>query len=327
MDLRQLRAFVGIYEERSFNRAAQRFHATQSGLSMLVKNLEEELGTSLFDRTSRGVEPTPAGRRLHARAVDILRRAEEAKVEIQGLAGTVAGPLRVGLMPTFTRGLLAPVLRGYLADYPNVELSVVEAYSAVLVEKVAGGTLDFAVVPQSDDREDVRSRALGTDREILVRRTGGDLPHLTPVRLADLAPLKLVLPARGNARRDRLDLLMRSTSLPVAAILDMDAMIATLDFVASSDWATILPQTICGNDLDGRLRWLHPIVEPDLTVGYAVIEAAHRATSAAAARFLERLEAEYERAQSQWALILGGAISLDDSRHHNLSIPPKTAGG
>jgi LysR family nitrogen assimilation transcriptional regulator len=209
VDLRQLRAFVGIYDERSFNRAAQRFHATQSGLSMLIKNLEEELGALLFERTSRGVEPTLAGRRLYAHAVEMLRQAEEAKDEIKSLSGIVAGPLRVGLMPTFTRGLLAPALSSYLTDYPEVELSVVEAYSGVLVEKVAAGELDLAVVPHAGDREDLRARSLGSDREILVRRPGGALPHLTPVRLAELKALKLVLPARGNARRERLDMQFR----------------------------------------------------------------------------------------------------------------------
>lgn len=271
---------------------------------MMIRNLEGELEAELFERSSRGVEPTAAGRRLYGHAVAMLRRAEEAKGEIKALAGSVAGPLRVGLMPTFTRGLLAPVLGPYLADFPEVDLSVTEAYSAVLEERVASGELDLAVVPQAGHREELRARPLGRDREILVLRAGGAVPHLAPVRLGDLAPLRLVLPARGNARRDRLEELFRSLGLPVAAILDMDAMIATLDFVASSDWATILPQTICGNDLDGRLRWLHPIVSPELTVGYAVVEAARHATSAAGARFLERLEAEYARSQETWARVL-----------------------
>lgn len=304
MDLRQLRAFAGIYEERSFNRAAQRFNATQSGLSMLVKNLEADLGALLFERTSRGVEPTLAGRRLYAKAVAILSQAEEARSEIQSLSGKVAGPLRVGLMPTFTRGLLAPVLRTYLSDFPEVELSVVEAYSAVLVDKVAAGEIDLAVVPHTGEREDLRSSPLGHDREILVARPGGDLPHLAPIRLEDLRTRRLILPARGNARRDRLDHLFQASGLDVAAVLDMDAMIATLDFVASSDWATILPQTICGQDLDGTDRWLHPIVEPELSIGYAVIEAARHGTSPAAARFREGLEAEYARSQEQWRGIL-----------------------
>jgi DNA-binding transcriptional LysR family regulator len=139
-----------------------------------------------------------------------------------------------------------------------------------------------------------------------VTRAGGALAHLAPVRLADLGPLRLVLPARGNARRDRLEAHFAAEGLPVAAILDMDAMIATLDFVAASDWATILPETICGKDVDGRLRWLHPIV-PALTVSYAVIEPARRALSPAAAVFLERFEAGYAASQRDWAARLAAA--------------------
>jgi DNA-binding transcriptional LysR family regulator len=300
MNLRQLSAFVAIYEEGSFNRAAQRLNATQSGLSMQIKLLEERLGVSLFDRSAQGVRATLAGSRLYGRAVDVLRDLDRAETELRTLGQTITGPLRVGLMPTFTRGMLAPVLSGYLRDHPDVTLSVVEAYSADLVDRVRDGRIDFAVVPRQAERDGLRARPLGTDREILVRRPGGDLPHLAPVRLADLGPLRLVLPAPGNARRDRLDAHFAAEGLPVAAILDMDAMIATLDFVAASDWATILPETICSNDLDGRLRWLHPIL-PALTVSYVVIEPARKALSPAGVAFLERLETVYAASQSAWA--------------------------
>lgn len=304
MNFRQLSTFVGIYEDGSFNKAARRLNATQSGLSVQIRNLEETLGTPLFERSAKGVQPTLAGRRLYATAVDILRQLDRVGSELRDLSGQITGPLRVGLMPTFTRGLLAPVMSGYMAEHPNVEVSVVEAYSAVLVEKVAEGEVDFAVVPRSAEREGIRARPLGEDREILVTRAGGRLKHLEPARLADLPPLHLVLPAKGNARRDRLDQAFDTMGVKVASIIAMDAMIATLDFVASSDYATILPQTICGKDLDGRLRWLHPIVDPVLTVGYSVIEPARRAPSPAANAFLERLEAEYCRSGRQWDEIM-----------------------
>jgi DNA-binding transcriptional LysR family regulator len=228
-----------------------------------------------------------------------MRDLDRAETDLRALGQTISGPLRVGLMPTFTRGILAPVLSDYLRDHPAVTLSVVEAYSADLVDRVREGKIDFAVVPRQADRDGLRTRPLGTDREILVTRPGGPLPHLAPVHLADLGPLRLVLPAPGNARRDRLAAHFAAEGLPVAAILDMDAMIATLDFVAASDWMTILPETICGKDLDGRLRWLHPI-EPALTVGYVIIEPARRALSPAAEVFLERLKAEYARSQQVW---------------------------
>jgi len=304
MNFRQLSTFVGIYEEGSFNKAAMRLNATQSGLSMQIKNLEDSLGSPLFDRTAKGVTPTLAGTRLYATAVGILRQLDSAEAEVRNLAGTVTGRLRVGLMPTFTRGILAPVLSRFLSDYPNVEVLVVEAYSALLIDKLANGEVDFAIVPQSADRDGLHSRHLGTDQEVLVRRTGGQLAHLTPVSLSEQPPLHLVLPAPGNARRDRLDDFFAVNGLPVATIVSMDAMIATLEFVADSEYATILPATICGKDIDGTQRWLHPIIRPTLSVNYAVMEPSRKALSPAATLFLQRLEAEYVHSQQNWLRIL-----------------------
>jgi LysR family nitrogen assimilation transcriptional regulator len=77
MNLRQLHIFVGIVEEGSFNKAAQRLNATQSGLSMQVRNLEEDLRVSLFDRSPRGVTLTRAGRLFYGRATEILRQVNK----------------------------------------------------------------------------------------------------------------------------------------------------------------------------------------------------------------------------------------------------------
>lgn len=305
MNFRQLATFVGIYEEGSFNKAATRLNATQSGLSMQIKNLEDSFGTPLFDRSARGVSPTLAGRRLYQTAVAILRQLDGAAAEIRNLSGQISGPVRVGLMPTFTRGVLAPALMRFLADHPNVDVTVVEAYSALLMDRLTDGDVDFAVVPQDGGRDGVRARLLGTDREFLVTRPGGDRPHLSPVRLADLGPLRLVLPARGNARRDRFDAFLTENGLAVDKIIDMDAMFATLELVAGSDYATILPATICRKDMDGRDRWLHPITGPELTVNYVVVEPARKALTPAAAMFLNYLEEEYARSDAEWSALLG----------------------
>lgn len=85
---------------------------------------------------------------------------------------------------------------------------------------------------------------LGTDREILVTRPDPGLRHLDPVRLADLPPLKLVLPGRDNARRNAFENFVELHSIRIASIISMDAMITTLEFVANSDFVTILPETI-----------------------------------------------------------------------------------
>ena len=88
--------------------------------------------------------------------------------------------------------------------------------------------------------------------------------------------------------------------LRVVTLLDMDAMMATLEFVANSDFMTILPETICANDIDGAVRSLHPIVDPTLSVDYAIIEPAKSALPPAAALFLEGLERQYHVLKSVW---------------------------
>jgi LysR family nitrogen assimilation transcriptional regulator len=305
MNLRQLHSFVGIVEEGSFNKAAVRLNATQSGLSMQIRNLEDDLRVTLFDRSPRGVTLTRAGRLFHARAIAILRQIHQAEAELKDMSGTVSGPLKVGLMPTFTRGLLAPVLEGFLTDYPNVELTVVEAYSAVLTQMVQDGLSDFAIVPQAPAAAGLTSTYLGTDREILVGRVDGPRNHLAPVRLADLQPLRLALPAPGNARRDAIDAFLAESNLAVATIVDMDAMIATLEFVRSTDFVTILPATMCTRDIEVRTICLNPLIDPAMTVSYAVVEPATRALPPAAGLFLDRLRGEYETSQARWAEVLG----------------------
>src|SRR5437660_11758508 len=112
ISLRQIRSFVAVCEAASFTAAAEREGATQSGISQHIKQLEAELGVSLLTRDGRTVEPTQAGRLYYAECVDVLKRLDAAQ---QGVAvKALHGKVRVGLMPTFTRAVLAPALEKFL---------------------------------------------------------------------------------------------------------------------------------------------------------------------------------------------------------------------
>ncbi len=104
--LRQIRAVIAVCEEGSFTRAAERENATQSGISQHVATVERALGVKLFERSARGIAPTPAGLRYYKSCVEAVGRLEHANEEARGLAGMVSGDLRIGLMPTFTRAVL-----------------------------------------------------------------------------------------------------------------------------------------------------------------------------------------------------------------------------
>jgi len=145
--LRQIRAVIAVCEEGSFTRAAERENATQSGISQHVAAIERTLGVQLFERSAGSVTPTPAGLRYYKRCVEAVGTLEHAAEEARSLAGEVTGELRIGLMPTFTRAVLAPVLDDFVPRCPEVRLHIVEGYSGAITEMVRNDELDFAVVP------------------------------------------------------------------------------------------------------------------------------------------------------------------------------------
>ena len=181
--LRQIRAVIAVCEEGSFTRAAERENATQSGISQHVATVERTLGVKLFERSSRGIAPTPAGLRYYKSCVEAVGQLETANEEVRGLAGAVTGDLRIGLMPTFTRAVLAPTLNDFVPRHPDVRLHIVEGYSAVLTEMVLADALDFAVVPAFEGQVGLKSRLLVRDREMLVSGPRSGLVPLAPVRL------------------------------------------------------------------------------------------------------------------------------------------------
>ncbi len=300
MKLQQVQSFVVVYQERSFTAAAERIHATQSGLSMQIRELEESLGLQLFERSTRGVEPTTAGERFYARALRMLREVDEARVEMRSLRGEQTGTVTVGLMPTFSRAALSPALRDFTASHPYVRLRVVEAYSAVLSESVARGEIDFAIVPPTAGDARLRSTHVSRDRELFMTAAGAGRRHLDPVALREAGPLRLILPSRGNARRARLEEYLDSVHARVEAVLEMDAMMATLELIATSDWVSVLPATLCYPDIDGGPRSIHPLADPPLYVDYVLITGAARTLGSAAQAFAEVLGRHIRRIGAEW---------------------------
>ncbi len=292
LNLRQLRFLVAIHEERSFTAAARRVNATQSGLSMQIKELEERLGLRLFERSSTGVTPTTAGDRLYERATRILREVSAIENDVQALSGQVSGTVQVGMMPTFARAVLAPVLERFARHHPHVEIKVTEAYSAVLCEEVTNGHLDMAIVPAGKLVPGLRAEHLATDVEVFVTSTNTKRKHLQPIDLSQCKPLKMALPGPGNARRERIDTYLKTYGVPIDSIMELDTMMATLDLVSRSEWTTILPGCLCLPDIDKPNRKLHPITNPPLTVDYVFIEPASQSKTQAAELFASEITKE-----------------------------------
>jgi len=292
MRLRQLRFLVAVVEEGSFTAAATRMHATQSGISAQIKLLEESLNAQLFERSVAGVVPTTAGKLAYQRATLILRETSAMISDVGELQDTITGKVSAGLMPTTTRSVAAPVLEKFASRYPNIEIKVEEAYSGHLCAGVTSGRLDFAVVPPSNSIPGLRSTQLDTDVEVFVTAPNQHRAHLSPIDLTTSAPLKLVLPGPENARRAIVEDCLRSVNVSIAKIMELDSMMATLDLVARSDWTTIVPGCLVIDDVTSVERHLHPIIQPAMSLHYALVEQASKTLSPAAQLLRNALETE-----------------------------------
>jgi DNA-binding transcriptional LysR family regulator len=145
-DLRQLRYFIAVAEEKHFGRAAARLSMTQPPLSQAIRALEETLGVELFARTKRSVELTLVGADLLPEVRRLLASAEGLRPLAQSLARGEAGVLSLAFVSTADYGLLPLLLRDFGARHPRVRLQLTEATSDVQIDELVAGRIDAGLV-------------------------------------------------------------------------------------------------------------------------------------------------------------------------------------
>jgi DNA-binding transcriptional LysR family regulator len=288
--MRSLEIFVAAYEERSFTQAAVREGATQSGVSQHVRNLEARHGVLLFRREKGRVLPTPAADDFYRHCLHALRASDQAFQRLRQFSFGLSGEARLGLMPTMNAAALAPALMAFRQHHPNVKISVTEAYSAALVEKVLGGALDVAVVPAMPGVQGLRISAFMTTPEMMVRaRPGGQAHAPLPVRPADLGPLKLVLPEAANVRAETVRSYLVAQGAEIADMIEMNSMLGTLDLIARSDWCAVLPALLMASQTYGDIFEVRPL-DPPMALDLVLVESAACAQSAAVEAFCALLQ-------------------------------------
>jgi DNA-binding transcriptional LysR family regulator len=186
VELRHLRSFVAIAEERSFTRAAERLWVAQPGLSSQIQRLEGELGVRLFDRHPRGVSLTDAGELFLERARIVVATAEDALATGEDIAAGLVGAVRIGFAMSARSSLAVHLLEAFADSKPNVEVTVVEAYGGVVVREVADSRLDAALVPFPFTAPDLHHAPFGSESLILAVGPGHRLAGSAPVSLSEL---------------------------------------------------------------------------------------------------------------------------------------------
>ncbi|WP_181803393.1 LysR family transcriptional regulator [Streptomyces shenzhenensis] len=188
MELRTLRVFVAVAEEQSFTRAAERLSVAQPAVSHQIRSLEKELGEALFERSTRSVRLTEAGRVLLPLAGQTLAAADRVTAEFASRAALVTGALVLGTVDGVEHTRLPALLGTFHRRYPGVAVQLVEGRSAGLISRVENGELDAAVValPQHPLPEDLRSVAMLEDEIVAV------VPADSPLAGRENMPIELL---------------------------------------------------------------------------------------------------------------------------------------
>jgi DNA-binding transcriptional LysR family regulator len=204
VELRHLRYFVAVAEERSFTGAAERLWIAQPGLSTQIKRLEAELGIQLFERHSRGVDLTSAGELFLERARVALAAADTAGATGRDIQAGVIGSLRIGIASGARWSPTAALLDRFSRQWPAVELTVLESYGGTLWRELRERRLDALVAPTGHASPDLRTLALGSEAWVALVGSGHRLAGLGPLVAEDLHGERIAVTGhRDGAAFDR----------------------------------------------------------------------------------------------------------------------------
>ncbi|HEX2890603.1 LysR family transcriptional regulator [Vineibacter terrae] len=293
MDAADLRIFEAVARLGGMNRAAAELNTVQSNVTARVRLLEDELGTPLFHRHSRGVALTPAGQRLlpyAERVAQLLVDARRATVD----DGTPRGPLVIGALETTAALRLSPLLSSYVAAWPEVDLALRTGTTCELVEQVAAHQLEGAFVCGPVDHPELAGEALF--REELVLATARGVRTLDA--LIGEGDLKIVVLRAGCSYRQRLEDILARRGAVGARLLEFGTIEAILGCVAAGLGVTLLPRALVAGSRHGERIALHALPVHEAHVETLFIRRRDNHVSSALRAFLDHVRPPLLHAQA-----------------------------
>jgi LysR family hydrogen peroxide-inducible transcriptional activator len=242
MELHQLRYFCAVARTGSFTRAAEEEGVAQPTLSQQVKRLEDDLGLPLFERRGRSVRLTAGGELLLPQARGVLRQLSDARRSVLELRGGVRGRLVVGSIPTITPYLLAPRVQDFQAQFPEVQLHLVENLTARLVEGLQAGDIDVAVLSLPLAQPDLICSEILRERLLLALPEGHPLAAAREVDARDVRDQRMLVLREGHCFREEALRVCRRARLRVGDVFESDQFASIFALVAAGFGISVVPE-------------------------------------------------------------------------------------
>jgi LysR family hydrogen peroxide-inducible transcriptional activator len=244
LTLKQLRYFEALARHAHFGRAADACAISQPALSVQIKGLEEDLGTTLFERNSRHVRLTQFGQDFAVRVRAVLRSVDELGEMARAAQGGLYGRLRIGVIPTIAPYLL-PQLIGQLGKaYPNLDVQIRETVTPRLIEELAEGRIDTAIVALPVSEPWVTEIPLFDERMVLVRhesQCNDPCPDVDALRA-----MRLLLLEEGHCFRDQALSFCNFQTAALRDGLDGSSLSTLVQMVGAGIGVTLIPEMAIG---------------------------------------------------------------------------------
>lgn len=286
--LRQLRAFIAVAEAQHFTRAAELLDLSQSSVSTLVRELEENLGLRLFDRHTRmlrlthaGAEILPLARKAMSDLDSVLGSSAQLRTLGRGRVSIAAASLQAALM-------LPPVIRRYAEDNPGVKVNLYDVPEHEVIEKVRTGEVDFGLGSDTGAQRDISARLLVTDAFVAVMRPDHAFARHAELTWRDIAPIPLIGPPPGNAVREQLDFALAHEGIKLDRRYEVALPLTILGMVEAGLGIAVMTSAMSRL---ARVLGLvtRPVVKPRVEREISLLFHADRSLSPAAQNFRDLL--------------------------------------
>jgi LysR family transcriptional regulator, hydrogen peroxide-inducible genes activator len=238
--LKQLRYFDALARHCHFGRAAEACAISQPALSMQIRELEETLGGVLIERGARQVGLTKFGEEVAQRARDILRSVDELGDFARASRDHLVGPLRIGMIPTVAPYLLPTVIANLARMHPELDIHVRETLTPKLIQELAQGRLDTAILALPVSEPSLTEVALFSENFLLVRPAAD---AGTPVPSGKtLREMRLLLLEEGHCFRDQALSFCSMQSSPPREVLDASSLSTLVQMVSAGIGVTLIPE-------------------------------------------------------------------------------------
>ena len=258
MDLRQIKCFVAVVEEGSVTGAARRLNVVQPAVSMSLRKLEDEFGVVLFDRSARGVVVSQKARGLYEICLQILEHVAAASEVLRSKDIEVPTKLTVGSLPSGGYSFIPAALSEVAGLFPNCCITSRQSFNEELLDGVARGRSDIAVVSRIGKNERLPHAYLGSERLLCVGAPGAELSEMETISATELMKRRLVL---SPVLRRRFEDDFARAGLELSPALEVEDASLIFGVLRQPGWFSMMPASaFCG--MKSEEFSVVPICEP-----------------------------------------------------------------